>query len=221
MSQGQFRCCIFDFAGTLVDLRPAVVEATLAAVEQWAPGKLSRESLTAQLSGPLADPFITAADGRESLANEMRRVFLEHWEAHRQEFIAPFPGVTDLLAALSDLGTTVVVISGSMRAGGSSELEASGLASYVSATVFQDDIARPKPYADAALRALEVGGISSEDALLIGDSDLDIQCGRLAGISTGAALWGALDRVTLLAEEPDFALEHPSDVVEIVRKSVK
>ena len=221
MSQGQFRCCIFDFAGTLVDLRPAVVEATLAAVEQWAPGKLSRESLTAQLSGPLADPFITAADGRESLANEMRRVFLEHWEAHRQEFIAPFPGVKDLLAALSNLGTTVVVTSGSMRDAGIRELEASGLGTYVSATVFQDDIARPKPYADAALRALEVVSASPEETLLIGDSDLDIQCGRLAGISTGAALWGALDRVTLLAEEPDFALEHPSDVVEIVRKGEK
>ena len=66
-----------------------------------------------------------------------------------------------------------------------------------------------------------MGGTSSEDALLIGDSDLDIQCGRLAGTSTGAALWGALDRVSLLAEEPDFALEHPSEVVEIVRKGEK
>ena len=127
MSRMQFRCCIFDYAGTLVDLRPAIVEATFAAVEQWAPGKLSRESLTAQLSGPLADPFITAADGRDSLANEMRRVFLEHWEAHRQEFIAPFPGVTDLLAALSDLGTTVVVISGSMRAGEAASWKPAGL----------------------------------------------------------------------------------------------
>ena len=221
MSRMQFRCCIFDYAGTLVDLRPAIVEATFAAVEQWAPGNFSRERLTEELSGPLADPFIAAADGRDSLANEMRRVFLEHWEAHRQELIAPFPGVKDLLAALSDLGTTVVVTSGSMRAAGSSELEATGLASFVSATVFQDDVARPKPFADAALRALEVGGTSSEDALLIGDSDLDIQCGRLAGISTGAALWGALDRVSLLAEEPDFALEHPSEVVEIVRKGEK
>ena len=79
----------------------------------------------------------------------------------------------------------------------------------------------PSPMPDAALRALEVVSASPEETLLIGDSDLDIQCGRLAGISTGAALWGALDRVTLLAEEPDFALEHPSDVVEIVRKGVK
>ena len=221
MSRMQFRCCIFDYAGTLVDLRPAIVEATFAAVEQWAPGNFSRERLTEELSGPLADPFIAAADGRDSLANEMRRVFLEHWEAHRQELIAPFPGVTDLLAALSDLGTTVVVTSGSMRAAGSSELEATGLASFVSATVFQDDVARPKPFADAALRALELGGVSPEDALLIGDSDLDIQCGRLAGISTGAALWGALDTAALLAEKPDFVLASPAKVVEIVRRGEK
>ena len=221
MSRMQFRCCIFDYAGTLVDLRPAIVEATFAAVEQWAPGNFSRERLTEELSGPLADPFIAAADGRDSLANEMRRVFLEHWEAHRQELIAPFPGVKDLLAALSALGTTVVVTSGSMRAAGSSELEASGLASFVSATVFQDDVARPKPYADAALRALELGGVSPEDALLIGDSDLDIQCGRLAGISTGAALWGALDTAALLAEKPDFVLASPAKVVEIVRRGEK
>ena len=221
MSRMQFRCCIFDYAGTLVDLRPAIVEATFAAVEQWAPGNFSRERLTEQLSGPLADPFIAAAGGRDSLANEMRRIFLEHWEAHRQELIAPFSGVADMLTALIDVGTTVVVTSGSTRAAGSSELEATGLASFVSATVFQDDVARPKPYADAALRALEVGGTSPEETLLIGDSDLDIQCGRLAGISTGAALWGALDTAALLAEKPDFVLASPAEVVEIVRRGEK
>ena len=219
MSQVRLRCCIFDFSGTLVDLCPAFIEATLAAVEQWAPGKMSREEIAAQYSGPFADPFIALADGSEALANEMRRVFLEHMEAHRHDFITPFPGITDMLTALVQQGTIVVVTSGSTRAKGESELEASGLAPYLSATVFQDEIARPKPFADAALRALEVSGVAAQEALLIGDSTLDMQCGRLAGVGTGAALWGALDRAALLAEEPDFTLPRPADVVGLVGKS--
>lgn len=211
----QIRCCIFDFAGTLVDLRPAFIAATLAAVEQWAPGKVSREELAAQFSRPFADPFVALADGRDSLANEMRRVFLEHLETHGRDSALPFPGVADMLATLVE-HSTVVVTAGSARAKGIGDLEASGLGSYVSATVFQDDIARPKPFADAALRALEVSGASREEALLIGDSDLDMQCGRLAGIRTGAALWGALDSKSLIAEEPDFIFALPADVVDAV-----
>ena len=212
----QIRCCIFDFAGTLADLRPAFIAATLAAVEQWAPGKLSREELAAQLSGPFPDPFIAIADGRESLANEMRRVFMEHLETHGPEFIAPFPGVAAMLEELHRQGITTVVTLGSARAKGSRELEASGLMKYVSHALFQDEIDRPKPFADAALRALEVSGACAEESLLIGDSELDMQCGRLAGVRSGAALWGALDKATLLAEQPDFVFANPDDVTKQV-----
>ena len=205
-----------------MDLRPAVVEATLAAVEQWAPGKLSsgksdRSNFPAHLQTPSLLPPMDAIRLRMKCAGFSWSIGKPTGRSSSRHF----PVSKTCWPRLADVGVAVVVTSGSMRAAGSSELEASGLGSYVSATVFQDDIARPKPYADAALRALEVGGTSSEDALLIGDSDLDIQCGRLAGISTGAALWGALDRVSLLAEEPDFALEFPSEVVEIVRKGEK
>ena len=214
----RYRCCIFDFAGTLVDLRPAFIEATLAAVAQWAPGKLSREDLTAQLSGPVADPFVGLAEGRESLANEMRHVFLQHLEAHRQEFIVPFPGVVEMLAALGKLGVRAAVISGSARATGSEELEASGIAPYVHTVVFQDDVSRPKPFADVVVRALSVSGASADEALLIGDSNLDVQCGRLAGVRTGAALWGALDEAALLAEKPDVTFARPADVADFLAK---
>ena len=214
----RYRCCIFDLAGTLVDLRPAFIEAILAAVEQWAPGKLSREDLTAQLSGPIADPFVALAEGRESLANEMRHVFLQHLEAHRQDFIVPFPGVAEMLAALGTLGVKVVGTSGSARATGSKELEASGIAPYVNAVVFQDDVSRPKPFADAVVRALAVSGASADEALLIGDSNLDVQSGRQAGVRTGAALWGAMDTEALLAEKPDVVFAHPTDVVDYLAK---
>lgn len=212
----QIRCCIFDFAGTLVDLRPAFIAATRAAVEQWAPGKVTQEELAALYSGPFADPFVEIADGRDALVNEMRRVFMEHLETHGRDSILPFPGVAEMLAALGEQGIAVVAIVGTARAKGIGDLAASGLARYVSATVFQDDVVRPKPFADAALRALEISGTSAEAALLIGDSDLDMQCGRLAGISTGAALWGALDRKALLAERPQFVFAHPNAVVDAV-----
>lgn len=215
----QIRCCIFDFAGTLVDLRPAFIAATLAAVDQWAPGKLTREELAAQLSGPIPDPFIAIAEGRESLANEMRRLFMEHLDTHGPSFIAPFPGVAAMLQELHRQGITTVVTSGSARAKGSRELKASGLEVYVSDAIFQDDIARPKPFADTALRALEVSGASAEEAVLIGDGNVDMQCGRLAGVRTGAALWGALDKTALLAEQPDFVFANPDEVPKQIREN--
>jgi pyrophosphatase PpaX len=41
--------------------------------------------------------------------------------------------------------------------------------------------------------------------------------GRLAGVLTAAALWGPFDRDQLETAKPDYWLEAPGDLVDLVR----
>jgi len=47
------------------------------------------------------------------------------------------------------------------------------------------DVARPKPYPDVALKAMELLGIAPEETVMIGDSEADVLTGKNAGIRTG------------------------------------
>jgi phosphoglycolate phosphatase-like HAD superfamily hydrolase len=49
---------------------------------------------------------------------------------------------------------------------------------------------------------------------VVGDSPADVMMGRAAGARTGAALWSSSNRERLLAQEPDFLFESPSQLLD-------
>jgi phosphoglycolate phosphatase-like HAD superfamily hydrolase len=81
--------------------------------------------------------------------------------------------------------------------------------------VGSDDVARPKPHPEPVLTALALAGRMAEDAVFIGDSRHDIECGRAAGVKTAAVLWGPFDREHLEDLDPDYWLEQPQDIASL------
>jgi pyrophosphatase PpaX len=75
-----------------------------------------------------------------------------------------------------------------------------------------DDVTHPKPHPEPVRTALERLGARAADAVFIGDSRHDIECGRAAGVRTAAALWGPFDRSHLEDLRPDYWLERPADL---------
>ncbi len=69
-----------------------------------------------------------------------------------------------------------------------------------------------KPEPDVILASLEIFGVQPEDCLLVGDSPPDMEAGRRAGVKTCAVLWGYGRREEMLECQPDFVLEHPSQL---------
>jgi pyrophosphatase PpaX len=53
---------------------------------------------------------------------------------------------------------------------------------------------------------------TAEEAVFIGDSRHDMECGRAAGVKTAAVLWGPFGRSDFDGLRPDFWLEHPSEL---------
>jgi HAD superfamily hydrolase (TIGR01509 family) len=76
----------------------------------------------------------------------------------------------------------VVVVSGSARVEVETVLEAAGLSSAVSGLVAAEDVERGKPAPDGYLRALELLGISAEDAVAVEDSDVGVAAAKAAGL---------------------------------------
>jgi pyrophosphatase PpaX len=73
-----------------------------------------------------------------------------------------------------------------------------------------------KPHPEPVLAALSRLGAKSGEGLMVGDSELDIEAGRAAGVATCAVTYG-FRPVWLLRElRPDFLISNIRDLVPIV-----
>lgn len=67
------------------------------------------------------------------------------------------------------------------------------------ATVGGGDVERRKPAPDAVFHALELSGVALSDAIFVGDSPIDIETARNAGIDFVCVSWGLRPREELVS----------------------
>ncbi|GGY16028.1 HAD-IA family hydrolase [Streptomyces minutiscleroticus] len=133
--------------------------------------------------------------------------------------VTVFPGVRELLAALTERGTRLAIATGKSGPRARSLLDRLGLLGHFDHVLGSDEVARAKPAPDIVLRALELLEVPAGRAVMIGDAVTDLTSARGAGVRALAALWGESDEAALLAERPDAALRRPGDLLALLPAS--
>lgn len=132
--------------------------------------------------------------------------------------VQPVPGVKEVLEALSlhDVKIGLVTDSGevSLR-----PLLSYSLMRYFAATVTRDDGFPRKPEPGGILECLRRMEISPHNALMVGDSLLDIRAGKDAGTLTIGVLSGLASRSQFQAEEPTALVEDVTQVLSVLNIS--
>ena len=75
---------------------------------------------------------------------------------------------------------------------------------------------RKKPAPDSVFRALEELGASREKALYIGDSDVDVQTAKNAGLTSVGVTWGFRERALLEKEGAQYIIDTPAQMLDII-----
>ena len=73
-----------------------------------------------------------------------------------------------------------------------------------------------KPAPDQFIKICKENGVDPENALMVGDTDLDIKCGKAAGAETCAVTFGYRDIEQLRKNKPDYIIDDLSRIVEII-----
>ncbi|HLG13188.1 MAG TPA: HAD-IA family hydrolase [Blastocatellia bacterium] len=202
-------CLIFDFDGTLVSSEHAYREAFQHSVRRHTGLDVNGNELTNAWS---TTPREILRRYSEELLDEMVASFEEHYYANHHRLIL-YDGIAEVLEHLTHRGAHIAVVSLKPRRAGERELDITGLRNLIRASIWGDDVARPKPEPDGVLLALGELRVEAGRALVVGDSPADIMMGRSAGTKTAAALWGGAIRESLLAHSPDVALDRPGDLI--------
>jgi phosphoglycolate phosphatase len=148
------------------------------------------------------------------LFDETFATFRQYYMAHSLDTTRPYEGIPETLEALKARGCHLAVVSNKMMAA-TQELCYHFFPSTIEVAIGEDEAAgiRRKPAPDTVFAALKALGVGKENAVYVGDSDVDIQTARNAGIPCISVLWGFRDRDFLLQNGAETFISTPSELL--------
>lgn len=139
--------------------------------------------------------------------------FRQHYMEHSLDTTRPYDGIPELLRALKQKGCRLAVVSNKMMEA-TQELCAHFFPEIeVAIGEHEAEGIRKKPAPDTVREALRQLGVGTENAVYVGDSDVDIMTARNSGLPCISVLWGFRDRDFLTAHGATTFVSHPSELL--------
>jgi phosphoglycolate phosphatase len=185
---------VFDVDGTLVDSQAHILASmagAFAALGREAPGRAETLSIVG-LSLPVAmarlAPDAPAGD-LEALVEAYKATFMSI-RVSGEDASPLYPGTRVMLDGLSVKPDLLLgLATGKSRRGLQHLVEAHGLATYFATQQVADDHPS-KPHPSMLHACLSEAGAGAGRAVMVGDTEFDIEMGRAAGFCTVGVTWG-------------------------------
>ena len=208
---------IFDLDGTLLDtLQDLCLSVNYALRRCGFPERSLEEVRTFVGNGVRmlihrAVPQDTPQPEEEACFQEFRA----HYVLHCQDHTRPYPGIGEMLKSLKEKGYRMGIVSNKLQAG-VTELHQAWFQETIDVAVGESEGIRRKPAPDMVFRALSELGSTADDAVYVGDSDVDLETARQAGIPCISVLWGFRDRAFLSAHGASTFAVQPEEIPSIL-----
>jgi phosphoglycolate phosphatase len=213
---------IFDFDGTLVDSRSLILESHRTVFSEFRlPLPAPADSLA--LVGMSLDVILTRLAGPTAPIREMVRAYdllLPQLRTDPAFAEKPFDGIADLLYELSSTpGIILGIATGHRSDTVAPALEALQWSGFFR-TIQAADMAPSKPHPGMLLQALAATGVSSENAIFIGDTTFDMQMAQAAQLRSIGVSWGYHKAEPLMAAGAHRVAQAVDDLRSYIRSAI-
>ncbi len=231
-----FSTYIFDLDGTLLDTLSDLAAAVNYALRSHEMPEHSLDDVRRFVGNGVRKLMERAVpDGTENPDFDAAfATFRQYYMAHSLDTTRPYEGIPETLAALKARGCHLAVVSNKMMAA-TQELCQHFFPDTIEVAIGENEAAgiRKKPAPDtvfAALNALNalvsprstlgyhrsnIGHPRQSSAVYVGDSDVDIETARHAGIPCISVLWGFRDRDFLIKHGAKTFISAPSELLSL------
>lgn len=205
---------IFDLDGTLVDSSIDISHAINYALEDLKVPPVTVSQTISLIGEGITRLFDKIIEMNHINADRdlLVRRFLDHYSAHLVDHTTVYPGVRETLEGLKSYRKAV--ISNKREELSVRVLEILGIRKYFDLIVGSDTTPERKPSAVPVLHVLSKFGAATEDAVIVGDSNLDIEAGRAAGIKTIAVTYGY--RPAEMLKAADYTVAAMPEIIGII-----
>ena len=212
---------IFDLDGTLVDSRVDLTNSVNAMLRHFRRKELPME-VVEQYVGDGAPMLVRRAMGDPDDGNVMREAlefFIQYYRAHKLDNTYVYSGVVDALREMrgaNGVPRTMAVLSNKPVNPSRIICQELGLADFFVQIYGGNSFPTKKPDPQGALALCEETKTRPEEAVIIGDSDIDVLTGNNAGMWTVGVRYG-FQPERLEVAPPDVLVDSPEELPYILR----
>lgn len=208
-----YKTYIFDLDGTLLntlnDLHAScnyalrthgMPERSLEEVRQFVGNgvkKLMERAIPNGLENPLFEDTL--------------QTFRQHYLLHNLDTTLPYPGIMEMLQQLKAQGKRIAVVSNKFYAA-TQDLCKHFFGDTIQVAIGEREDIKKKPAPDTVLEALRQLQVTRQDAVYVGDSEVDVETARNSGIPCISVLWGFRSKSFLLSHGATTFIETPNEL---------
>ncbi len=194
------KALVFDLDGTLLNTLTDLKNAVNHALESFS-FPLRNEKQIASATGDGIKALVRRSipeDAGEEAYKKCFEIFEEYYLKHMNDSTAPYPGAINCLKTLKKKGMKIAVVSNKLHEA-VVELCEAHFGETVDFCAGTSDESEKKPNPVNVFRALSMFGISADEAVYIGDSEVDLKTAENAGLRCISVSWGFRTREELIS----------------------
>lgn len=211
----KYKAIVFDMDGTVLDTLDELTKSLNYVFARHGLPALTQDAIRPCL-GFGYDGFIdkAAPDAPESLRRTMTDEFIAYYSAHCQTTTFPYAGIPQVLGRLKAAGYHMAIVSNKGQCA-VSELHDEYFRDYVDFSLGETPMYRKKPAPDMVWEALKRLGCAKDDAIYVGDSEVDKETADNAGLDAALVTWGFRDRNFLESLQPTYLIDTREELGEL------
>lgn len=200
------KLAIFDLDGTLLDTVKDLGNATNHALRECGYPERPTEDYYTLCGRGIYNLFrgaVPEGQATEEVVKRMASCFIPYYDSHKCDLTLPYPGIPEMLKKISDAGIAPAVASNKYQDGTEKLIR-----HFFPDTDFikilgqrEGQPIKPDPTIVHQIMSM-IPGITLDEVVYIGDSDVDMQTGANAGVRTVGVTWGFRSRAELEAGKP-------------------
>ncbi|MEO8398979.1 MAG: HAD family hydrolase [Ignavibacteriaceae bacterium] len=214
----KFKHICFDLDGTLIDSYQNIFNATIKTLKQL---KIEESLYEPDFQKRIGHHFLDIFSELNIPVIDIEE-FINIFKGFYFDFIDDskiYNGVENVLNSLNDHKIKISLLTTKSQDQADKIIDYFSLRKYFSLVMGRRNGIPIKPSAEPLLIICKELNVDPTDTLIVGDSELDINCGKNAGVQTCAVSYGYRSEEKLLKEKPDFIVNRIEELNKIIFNS--
>jgi len=218
----KYKLAIFDMDGTVLNTIRDIANAVNITVAKYGYKSYTETEVLQFVGKGLQMTLSQALESRSIAINndtfqKMYTDFVSYYAKHSNDSTAPYDGIIDTMKVLKDKGIKLALVSNKRheQVQDLCNLYFSGLFEVSFGEDEEHGISK-KPAPDSVNAVLKTVGVSKNDAVYIGDSEIDIKTAENAKMDCIAVTWGFRTRSFQEQHGAKVFAEKPADLISLI-----
>lgn len=208
---------IFDLDGTIIDSSEDIAWATNRTLARMGYKKLPVDRIKENIGWGVKSLLekLMPDETPESI-EAARKVFLEFYGTHLVVSTYLYPGVEETVGYFQGLGKKMAVVTNKPVKLAEEILEELKLMKYFMMVLGGDSLSNRKPHPEPVEKVMEAASVPPERTVLMGDSPMDCEAGKRAGVFTIGVTYGFRSRAELALAGFDVIIGRFTELKDVI-----